>query len=465
MQRLILSGAAPEDCAELRVILEAEKAWQLRWVSSLRELPSILDGNLPNVLLILVPADGGLGALGAFTEILSRAARSIPTVVVFSASASEQDLCALPDGAEFVMAPLCAVEVRTRIRRLLHRDRARSEADTCAQLTERLGLDAVLGEHATFVSIKAKLPAIARAGATVLLSGETGTGKEVIARAIHYLSRRTHGPFIPVDCGAIPVELFENELFGHRRGAFTDARSSETGLIAEAECGTLFLDEVDSIPLVAQTKLLRFLQHQTYRPLGSLAFLRANVRIVAATNADLEARIKAGAFREDLYYRLNIIPIAVPALRERRSDIALLARHFLGKYGIVEGGGAWQFAPGVLEVLQDYRWPGNVRELENVIQHVLAVNQPGPIGLDVLPVRLCTQGPGHSPHSFREAKAQAVAAFERDYTAGVLSAHSGNVTRAAQAAGTDRRVFGRLVKKHGIRSAVQPQGQASPRAG
>ena len=292
------------------------------------------------------------------------------------------------------------------------------------KVTEGLGLDQIVGDDPAFVAVKAKLPLIARAEATAIISGETGTGKGVIARAIHYLSPRGHAPFLPVNCGAVPTELFENELFGHRRGAFTDAGSSVAGLITEAEGGTLFLDEVDAVPLLAQVKLLNFLQHKTFRPVGSPSALRANVRIIAATNTDLEAKVKAGQFREDLYYRLNVIPIALPPLRERREDIPLLTGHFLDTYAPAESRGGWRFAPELLEVLQSYPWPGNIRELENLIQEIIALTPPGLIGLAVLPPRFRPPTLLRPPTSFREAKAQAMAAFEREYTGRLLAAFS-----------------------------------------
>jgi DNA-binding NtrC family response regulator len=317
-------------------------------------------------------------------------------------------------------------------------------------MTACFGVREIVGEEPHFATIKAKLPLIANAEATVLATGETGTGKEVIARAIHYLSRRTHAPFLCVNCGAIPTNLFESEVFGHRRGAFTDARTSVPGLISEAEGGTVFLDEVDAIPLLAQVKLLHFLQDKVYRPLGAANSQRADVRIIAATNSDLEAKVAAGEFREDLYYRLNIITIALPPLRERRRDIPLLARYFLTKYASAESRRSWEFAPGVLEMFQSYPWPGNIRELENMIQQIVALLSPGMIRVEDLPPRLRPRTSVVSAKSFREAKARSVAGFEQEYAARLLAEHGGNITRAAQAAGKDRRAFARLVKKYGI---------------
>ncbi|HKN81891.1 MAG TPA: sigma-54 dependent transcriptional regulator, partial [Pyrinomonadaceae bacterium] len=212
-------------------------------------------------------------------------------------------------------------------------------------LTEKLGLQQLIGASSAFVAETSKIPVVARSEISVLISGETGTGKEMVGRAIHYLSPRAGKPFIPVNCGAIPVELLENELFGHERGAFTGAQASRDGLIKEAEQGTLFLDEVDCLPLLAQVKLLRFLQEKEYRPLGSTKVVKGDVRIIAASNANLEQAVAAGTLRRDLYYRLNVVPIVLPPLRDRSADILLLARHFLAVYAARLNSPATDFSP------------------------------------------------------------------------------------------------------------------------
>jgi DNA-binding NtrC family response regulator len=465
MYRLVVVAAAPDEHRHLRSVFEADAAWQVRWVTSVVDLERQLELAPVDLVVVPLPPHGASALLTSVTHAVTGQVPPIPTVPVLPAGASEDDVRRLPDVADFLVAPLRPRETRARLGRLLDRRRTRRMAATCDALTERLGLATVLGDAPAMVAVKARLPSVSQAEATVLISGETGTGKEVVARAIHYLSRRRHGPFIPAECGAVPVELFENELFGHRRGAFTDARTEVTGVIAEAEGGTLFLDEVDALPLAAQTKLLRFLQHRVYRPLGQPAARHADVRIVAATNADLEAAVSSRTFREDLYFRLNIIPLALPPLRDRREDVPLLAHHFLDRYAPAETRHAWTFAPGLLEVLQCHSWPGNVRELENLIQQVVALAPPGPIGLDLLPPRFLRHRSASPPGSFREAKAQAVAAFERDYARRLLSVYDGNVSRAAEAARKDRRAFGRLVKKYGIEKPSARPGRAQPGAG
>jgi transcriptional regulator with PAS, ATPase and Fis domain len=283
---------------------------------------------------------------------------------------------------------------------------------------------------------------------SVLISGETGTGKELFARAIHYLSPRAPRPFVPASCGAIPLELIENELFGHIREAFTGARSSQPGLIHEADGGTLFLDEIDSLPLPAQTKFLRFLQEKEYKQLGSTKVSHADVRVVAATNIDLEKAVREGTFRQDLYYRLNIIPLPLPPLRERRLDIPLLARHFLEKYAHEFKKPVKDLSSDAIQSLLDYEWPGNVRELENVIERGIIFSRESIIqSTDII---LPYLKPSPKPSSFKAEKARRVEQFEKEYIQNLLMTHRGNISRAAESAQKNRRAFWQLIQKHKI---------------
>jgi DNA-binding NtrC family response regulator len=308
----------------------------------------------------------------------------------------------------------------------------------------------LVGQSPAFTAATALIPAVAGCDASVLLLGETGTGKEVFARAVHYLSRRRGKPFVPVNCAALPVELVENELFGHERAAFTGAHTSEPGLIAESEAGTLFLDEVDSLPLAAQAKLLRFLETREYRRLGSPHLRRGDVRVVAATNCVLEQAMASGRFRRDLYYRLNVVQLLLPPLRERREDVPLLARHFLERYAREFDRPLRGFAPDAMHRLVSRPWPGNVRELQNTVQRaaILGEGRDGLIAADDL------EPPDEAERaeleSFKTAKRRAVADFERRYLEAMLALCLGNVSRAARAARKDRRSFWALVKKHGI---------------
>jgi transcriptional regulator with GAF, ATPase, and Fis domain len=307
----------------------------------------------------------------------------------------------------------------------------------------------VIGDSGALQQVLAKIPAIAACDTTCLLEGETGTGKELFARAIHYMGPRRDKPFVPVNCGAMPDHLIENELFGHAKGAYTDASSSEPGLIAYAEDGTLFLDEVDALSLSAQVKLLRLLQEHEYRQVGSGRILKSNARIIAASNTDLRRAIAARQFRDDLYHRMNVLRLSVPALRERADDIPTLARHFLMRYAEKHRKNVRHLAPSAVRKLSAYAWPGNVRELEGVMQRAVLLSsgtviQSGDIDLPV------ASGADAAVTSLRTAKAQMVSQFERSYLIEVLSACDGNISHAARTAGKERRSFQRLIRKHNI---------------
>ena len=311
-------------------------------------------------------------------------------------------------------------------------------------------LGRIIGESPAAAAAIRQVPLIARYDACVFLTGETGTGKEVFARAIHYCSSRSSKPFIPVNCGAIPVDLLENEFFGHEPGAYTGAASFRRGVIREADGGTLFLDEVDCLPPLAQVKLLRFLQDGQFRPLGSERTASANVRVIAASNADIKAAVEAWRFRKDLYYRLNVLGVALPPLRQRGTDIVLLARHFLAQFTAKFGAQARDFSPEALRKLLSYDWPGNVRELENVVQRAVVLAEAATIGERDISIGEPETAP--DTLSFRQLKARAIADFERSFLTQRLLMHGGNITKAAESAGKHRRAFWELMRKHGVRA-------------
>ena len=339
-------------------------------------------------------------------------------------------------------------EVEAFLRARRHQKPVSGEKAIEQTLHTKLGLGQIIGKSPAFIAEMKKIPAIAQSDVNVLIAGETGTGKEISARAIHYVSPRAGYPFIPVNCGAIPSELVENELFGHQRGAFTDAATSQHGVIREAEGGTLFLDEIDSLPLPAQVKLLRFLQDRHYRPLGSPKTHYANVRVIAATNTDVEEAVTGGKLRKDLYYRLRTIPFRLPPLRERREDIPLLAQYFLQKYAAEFNKPLRGFSSEAVQQLTRYHWPGNVRELEHLIQGIVALSTQMWVRSEDLnlPQREC----GTLPEPFQQAKARVVEAFEKTYIQELLLAYQGNITRAARAARKNRRAFWELMRKHQI---------------
>lgn len=301
--------------------------------------------------------------------------------------------------------------------------------------------------------------------ASVLILGESGTGKELVARAIHYVSARSRGPFVPVNCGALPDELLENELFGHERGAFTGARDSSAGLIEQAEGGTLFLDEIGTLSARGQCALLRFLQSREFRRLGSRNLRTVDVRVFAATNADLDTIVANGDFRQDLLYRLNILNISLPPLRERGEDIDLLTdhfiRHFCGQYHIPlkrlsASASAW---------MHSYHWPGNIRELENTLHRAVLSSVDDVLGVEDLTTDTPSTGQSSGissfknfEQSFQDAKAEAISRFERQYLKALMCYCNGNVSQAARIAGKERRALGKLLKKHGLNRVSSQSG-------
>jgi two-component system response regulator GlrR len=310
----------------------------------------------------------------------------------------------------------------------------------------------IVGSSGAHCAMLAQLGCIATSEAPTLIEGETGSGKEVAARAIHYGGPRRAGPFVPVNCGALPEGLIESELFGVERGAFTDARHARRGLVAEARGGTLFLDEVDTLSPKAQVTLLRFLQDQRYRPVGTARDQCTDARVIAATNQPLDELVARREFRSDLLYRLKILHLVLPPLRERAEDVELLARHFVARLHARYGGPVRDFHPETLQWLRRYAWPGNVRELENWVHRRFLMSTGSTISHDDgLPTpALGGAVPERPVLCFQRAKAEAVQRFERDYLLRVMHETDGNVTRAAQLAGKERRAFGKLLKKHGI---------------
>jgi two-component system, NtrC family, response regulator GlrR len=409
------------------------------------ELSKLILRIRPALILLALPRVQ-LKSLDDLLRALRPGSSPAPVVVVVEADEEELAELVRPGVADFIVPPLRESEVLVRLRRLLNQ--VTQERNTHQALTEKFGLQQLIGESPALLAETAKIPMVAKSDTSVLILGETGTGKEVVGRAIHYLSPRAGEPFVPVNCGAIPVELIENELFGHERGAFTGAGASRNGLIQEAEKGTLFLDEVNTLPLLAQVKLLRFLQSKEYRRLGSTKALQGDVRIIAASNANLETEVAAGTMRQDLYYRLNVVPIVLPPLRTRSTDIILLANHFLAQYAAKLNSAANAFSPEAERKLLLYRWPGNVRELEHVIERVVVLSTNEIIEEDE--IVLSGEDNNLTRLSFQQMKARVISQFETDYIQSLLTAYRGNVSQAAHAAQKERRTFWELVRKHKI---------------
>jgi DNA-binding NtrC family response regulator len=433
---IIESEAASAD-ANVLATLATEREYACHALDWSNATPESLTATDPHAVVAVArsPAPKVVDLLG---WLRARCA-SIPTLAVLPKESEEPVLrVASASVDDFILSPVRALELRYRLQRMLG---WRQEVGG-----REVALHELVGNDPTFVRAVQLLPRFARSGMPVLITGETGTGKELCARALHGLSERRDAPFIAVDCAAVPDQLFENEFFGHARGAFTDAHRAQRGLIAMAEGGTLFLDEVDGLSASAQGKLLRFLQERTYRPLGADRFEPANVNIVAATNRDLELRVQDRQFRSDLFFRLNVLRVHLPPLRDRRGDVAWLAWHFLDELRRRASPMHKYFSVSALRKLSQYSWPGNVRELRNAVQRAAVLAEDSTI----FPCHLSivddapTGAPGNA--NFRQARA----AFEQAYVENLLQKHHGNITQAAVEAQKERRAFGRLVKKYNL---------------
>jgi len=406
----------------------------------------------------------GADGFAVLREVKQRAPDT--QVVLVTAYASiPKAVEAIKEGAyDYLSKPFDPDEVALLVARALEqRRRGKEAAGLRARLATAPGLHGLLGASAAMRSLHTLLSQVAARDLTVLLTGETGTGKELAARAVHAESPRKAKPFVAVNCGALPADLVESELFGHAKGAFTGATLAKAGLFEEAHGGTLFLDEMGDLPLPVQVKLNRALQEKEVRRVGTTVPVKVDVRVVAATHRELAAEVAAGRFREDLYYRLNVVTVRLPALRERREDIPLLAMHFLARAGRPELEG---FAPEALRALTAYAWPGNVRQLENAVARAVAVAQGRRIGVDDLPSELSggraagTGGAqvGRIPAEalvklpYREAVDSARDTVSREYLSALMQEFGGNVTHAAERAGMERESLHRLLKRYGVRS-------------
>ena len=358
-----------------------------------------------------------------------------------------------PAAAAAAALPLIATLVAQSIRveRAVAGERERLQEENLhlmQELKEKYDFTHLVGNSGAMRQVYEQVAQVARSNATVLLRGESGTGKEMIASAIHYNSLRSKRPFIRVNCAALPDTLIESELFGHEKGAFTGADRFKKGRFEMAEGGTLFLDEIGDLPLQTQIKLLRVLQEREFERLGGTETIRANIRLITATNKNLEEAIAKGEFREDLYYRLNVFTIFLPPLRERKSDILLLAEHFLEKYEKEHGKHIKRISTSAIDMLMSYHFPGNVRELENAIERAVLVCDSSVIHGHHLPPTLQTAE--LSGTETRLTLASAVAAFERDLIIDTLKSTSGNVAAAARQLESTERILGYKIKKYGI---------------
>jgi DNA-binding NtrC family response regulator len=382
---------------------------------------------------------------------------ALEAIMMTAFASQETAIEALRLGAcDYLIKPFDVDELKVKVRAKLESRRLRQEN---VLLKRALGtthrFHNIIGRSQTMLEVFSLIETIARTTSTVLVTGESGTGKELVARAVHFNSLRRDRPFVAINCGALPETLLESELFGHMRGAFTGADLNKKGLIETAEHGTIFLDEIGEMTQMMQVKLLRVLQERRLRRVGGLEEIETDIRVIAATNQDLTKMVADGKFREDLYYRINVIPVRLPPLRDRREDIPLLAEHFLAKYTAVMGKALTGISQDALVLLQQYDWPGNIRELENVIERAVALEQTPTVLPDSLPDHVAGGVGGDRAEVKLPAAGfdleQHVRDLERDYLAEALKKAGGVQVRAAELLGMSFRSFRYYAKKYNLR--------------
>ncbi|MBX3468408.1 MAG: sigma-54-dependent Fis family transcriptional regulator [Planctomycetes bacterium] len=382
--------------------------------------------------------------------------------------------CLRLGAVDYLTKPFLPDDLLSNVKRFLQERRLKDENRLLRrQVSRDYAFDDLVGGSPSMEAVFETVRRVADTDVDVLVVGETGTGKELVARAIHRRSRRGNERFIPVDCGAIPEHLLESEFFGYEKGAFTGANNRSIGLLEFADKGTFFLDEVGELPPLLQAKLLRALQERRIRRVGSKTETPVSVRVVAATGRDLDKMVGDGSFRQDLLYRINVVKIQLPPLRERGDDVLKLAQHFVQRHAREMGKNIKGIRPDALEVLAHYRWPGNVRELQNVIRRGIAMTRADEIGVEDLPdtlvvaagdgaARLASTAAAGAAGAasaalgagggFFEERARRMSAFEREYLAAMLEQHQGDVTTAAKDAGIPRGTYYRLMKNHGLKA-------------
>jgi len=380
------------------------------------------------------------------TEELLRVHPQLPVIILTAHGSIPNAVEAMQRGAfGYLTKPFDDKELKATIEKALSQQRMSKEIQRLKSLVKELyGLENVVARSPAMQRLFQQIAQVADSDATILLFGETGTGKEVMARVAHTNSRRSKGPFVALNCAAIPEALFESELFGHVRGAFTSAHGAKKGLFQSANGGTIFLDEIGEMPLSMQVKLLRAVQEREVREVGSELSTKIDVRIIAATNKDLGEAVKNGSFRNDLYYRISVVPLFIPPLRDRRDDIPLLAQHFLKISNQRANKDVRGFTPTALHRLMVNPWPGNVRELENAIEKAVVMTRQDMITPDLLP------SVGVSPDTPLKPLTEAKEEFERTYLKNVLQLTGGNISRAAQFAGRYRADFYKMLRKYGL---------------
>jgi len=385
MSKSLLIVEDEETLRESMKRIFSKEGYAVEAVDSAEKGLSFLESNLYDVIIsdIILPGMDGI-------EMLTKVREQIPDqifIVVTAYASLDTSVKALRAGAyDYIMKPIIHEEIKQVVRNALKQKSLQVENVLLKrEIAKEHDFSTIIGESTAIKTILAEVRKVTDTRSNVLLLGETGTGKELFARVIHHNSSRRDMPFVPINCSAIPENLLETELFGHLRGAFTGAVASKKGLLEEADGGTVFLDEIGDMSLPLQAKLLRVIEDQVIRPVGSTKGMKVEIRFVSATNRDLRAAVREGSFREDLYYRINVITLQIPPLRDRKDDIRNLVKHYLNKYVHEMGKQVKDIAPQALEVMANYPWPGNVRELQNVVERAILIADGETITLECLP--------------------------------------------------------------------------------
>ncbi len=408
-----------------------------------QEAERILSQQRVDLLLtdLKLPGKDGLALL----EVAKAANPELPVVMMSGHGTIEDAVKAIRLGAaDFIEKPFGPDRLHLTVERALELRALQRENERLRAMTG--GADEMIGKSAPLEQIRGEITKVARTDAKVLITGESGTGKELVARAIHKASPRARGPFEKLNCAALPKDLVESELFGYEKGAFTGAIQAKRGRLEAADEGTLFLDEVGDMSLDTQAKFLRAIETGEIERLGSTRTVSVDTRIVAATNKDLSGEIEAGRFREDLYYRLNVVPIHLPPLRQRREDVAPLVQHFVARFGAEHGRPLRKFTPEATDRLAKYSWPGNIRELKNLIERILIMNDGETIGIHEVEETLPPDSDEEPPSEIKAAREKA----ERDTILATLKQCQWNVTEASRRLGMDRGYLHRKIKRYGL---------------
>lgn len=435
-----------DDVNILEVLQMRLKAWGYR-VTTARDSNEVkialstISFNLAIIDLRLSDEDG----IDIMEEIM-RSYPKLPIIILTAHGSIESAVEAMRKGAySYITKPFNNEDLLLHIKKALEKERLTHEIEHLrSQLNEQCTFKHIISKNKRMQEILEQISKIAKTDCTVSIYGESGTGKELIARAIHYNSNRSNGPFITTNCGAIPESLLENELFGHIRGAYTDAYESKDGLFTQADGGTIFLDEIGNTSTSLQIKLLRVLQEREVRPVGGKKNIKVNVRVIAATNIDLQKAVNEGKFREDLFYRIHVVPIYIPPLRERKDDIPLLATYFMTEFCKIFKKEPLEFSSAALQRMSLYDWPGNVRELKNKVEHAVIMANKNII----TPDNLFTDMSIHKNpfYSYKDAKER----FEREYLENLLRVSNGSITTASKISNRYRADIYKLIKKHNI---------------